>query len=161
MDAVASEITNQSTPRRNFFWIAAAILCVLSLLGGIWLGAVAFVSSDKDTPLAVPIEVLNGEDTLGGSVEYLESEEVYILAIGGLAPAAEGSVYQVWFEKDGIIVSAGLWSSNSNRMAFAAYSGRYDTMFLTLEPNTRGSDQPTTDKLITVDLTEIDDEIQD
>ncbi|MCO5228380.1 MAG: anti-sigma factor [Thermomicrobiales bacterium] len=70
-----------------------------------------------------------------------------------MPPPPEGSSYQIWFGNDDVIVSAGLWNPTATRFAVVAYESRYDTMFITLEPSPRGSDQPTTEPLIEIDLT--------
>ena len=151
-----TDSTNRSLP-----WYVVAVLCVASLLGGIWLGAVAFVENEDPQPLVASIEVLDENLEVSGSVQYLPDEEIYILAIYTLPPAPNGSAYQVWVERDTVIASADLWNPTANRIAYAAYSGRYDTMFVTLEPNVRGSAQPTGDRLITIDLTEINAALED
>ncbi|MCA9833025.1 MAG: anti-sigma factor [Thermomicrobiales bacterium] len=151
---------NESTTR-SIPWSIAAALCVVALLGGVWLGAVAFVDRSEPAPLVAPIEVLDTKLEISGSVEYLRDEEVYILALYSMPPAPAGSTYQIWMEKDDVIISAGLWNPTTNRIAFAAYSGRYDTMFVTLEPTERGNSHPTTDRLVTIDLTGINAELED
>lgn len=150
-----TESTTRSIP-----WYIAALIAVAALLGGVWLGAVAFVDRSDPAPLVAPIEVLSPTLEVSGSVQYLRDEEIYILALYSMPPAPVGSTYQVWTEKDDVIVNAGLWNPTNNRIAFAAYSGRYDTMFVTLEPNQLGSSQPTTDRLVTIDLTEINAKLE-
>ncbi len=145
-----------SSDRVSVPWIAAAVLAVAALLAGVWLGRVAFVSSDEPAPRIVAIEVLDTELEAGGEVQYFAEEEVYILATRGMPPAPSGSVYQVWMQVDDLIVPAGLLDPNHNRFAYAAYDGRYDTLFITEEPAPLGSDQPTSDPVITADLTEIE-----
>jgi hypothetical protein len=46
-------------------------------------------------------------------------------------------------------------NSNSSRLAYAAYDGRYDTMFVTREQGPLGSRQPTSAPLLTADLTQV------
>lgn len=147
-----------SSPSPSIHWIVATVLAVLALIGGVWLGSVAFVSSDEPSPHIVEIEVLDDDLNIGGSVEYVEDNEVYILTIHTMQPAEDGEVFQVWVQTDDLIVHAGLLHPDSRVFAYAAYSGRYDTMFITAEPEPLGSEQPTTDVLITVDLTELEGE---
>ena len=146
-----STIASTSIP-----WLVAVALSILSLLGGIWLGRVAFVSSDEPSPHIVALKVLDPNLDVSGEVQYLQNEEVYIVAIRTLPPAPAGSVYQMWMQLDEIIVPAGVMNPNSSRFAYAAYDGRYDTLFVTEEPAPFGSEQPTSDPVITADLTAIE-----
>lgn len=142
----------------SIHWIGASILAILALIGGVWLGRVAFVSSEAPSPRVVPIEVLDDDLEVGGSVEYFDDQEVYILSIHTMPPPEEGEVFQVWVQTDDLIVRAGLLHPDSRVFAYAAYSGRYDTMFVTAEPGPFGSEQPTSEPLITVDLTELEED---
>ncbi len=152
----AVNIPEATANRTSIHWVVAAVLAVAALVGGVWLGRVAFVTSEEPTPLVVPIEVLDTDLNVSGQVEYLPDEEVYVLSVWTMPPAPEGSVYQVWMQVDDIIVPAGIMNPNSSRLAYAAYAGRYDTMFVTLERGPLGSRQPTTDPVVTADLTGIE-----
>ncbi len=160
-------MSEQSTPEsepatspesRLISWKAAAILAVLSLVLGVWLGQVAFVSSNTPSPRIVEIEVEDEDLEVGGNVEYFDDQEVYILTINTMPPPEEGEVFQVWAQTDDIVVNAGVLNPASRTFAFAAYSGRYETLFVTAEPAPFGSEQPTSDPLITADLTELEEE---
>lgn len=153
----ADESINGSN-RAGISWITASILAVIALLAGVWLGSVAFVSSDEPSPRIVDIVVEDPNLEVGGSVEYFDMHEVYILTIHTMPPPEEDEVFQVWAETDDIIVNAGTLNPESRTFAFAAYSGRYDRLFITAEPGPLGSEQPTGDPLITADLTEIEAE---
>ena len=148
--------TTSSGNRTSIPWLVAAALAIIALLAGVWLGQVAFVTTDEPSPHIVALEVLDDELEVGGEVEYIEEEEIYIVAIRTLPPAPGGSVYQVWMQVDDIVVPAGVMNPNSSRFAYAAYDGRYDTLFVTEEPAPFGSEEPTTDTVITADLTEIE-----
>lgn len=153
----SAELTPEpASSRVSIPWVVAAVLAVVALVGGVWLGRVAFVSSEEPAPLVVPIEVLDTDLEVSGQVEYLPESEVYILSVWTMPPAPEGSVYQAWLQVDDIIVPAGIMNSNSSRLAYAAYDGRYDTMFVTQEDGPLGSRQPTTDPVVTADLTGIE-----
>lgn len=143
---------------KRISWIAAAILAVIALVVGVWLGSVAFVSSDDPSPRIVEIEVEDDDLEVGGSVEYFDEHEVYILTINTMPPPEEGEVFQVWAQTNDIIVNAGTLNPESRTFAFASYSGRYDTLFVTAEPGPFGSEQPTTDELVTADLTELEED---
>lgn len=147
-----------SSGQRSISWILAAILAVLALLGGVWLGRVAFVTSEEPSPRIVEIEVEDDDLRVGGSVEYFEEHEVYILTINTMPPPDDREVFQVWMQTDDLIVRAGVLNPDSRTFAYAAYSGRYDTMFVTAEPGPFGSEQPSSDPLITVDLTELEED---
>ena len=142
--------------RTSIPWLVAAALAILSLLAGVFLGRVAFVTSEEPAPHIVALDVLDEDLEVGGEVEYIESEEVYILAIRTLPPAPAGSVYQVWMQVDDLVVPAGVMNPNSSRFAYAAYEGRYDTLFVTEEPAPFGSEQPSSDPVITADLTKME-----
>ena len=144
--------------QRTISWMLAAALAVLALVGGVWLGRVAFVTSEDPSPRIVEIVVEDDDLQVGGSVEYVEQHEVYILTISTMPPPDEDEVFQVWVQSDDLIVRAGLLNPDSRTFAFAAHSGRYDTMFVTSEPAPFGSEQPTSPELITVDLTELEAE---
>lgn len=144
--------------QQSISWKLAAVLAVLALAAGVWLGRVAFVSSELPSPRLVEIEVEDDDLEVGGSVEYIEEQEVYILTINTMPPPNDGEVFQVWMQTDEIIVPAGTLNPNSRTFAYAANSGRYESMFVTAEPAPFGSEQPTSDKLISVDLTELEAE---
>lgn len=144
--------------QKSISWMLAALLAVLALVGGVWLGQVAFVSSSDPTPRIVDIEVEDDDLEVSGSVEYVEEHEVYILTISAMPPPNEGEVFQVWVQTGDLVVRAGLLNPDSRTFAYAAFSGRYDTMFVTAEPGPYGSEQPTSAQLITVDLTGLEDE---
>lgn len=141
----------------SIHWIAATILAILALAGGVWLGSVAFVESNEPSPQLVRIEAQDNDLEVGGSVEYLEEDEVYLLTINTMPPPQEGEVLMVWMQTDDLIVRAGMLHPDSRVFAYAAYSGRYDTMFITAEPGPLGREQPTSQPLITVDLTELEE----
>lgn len=144
-----------SASRPSISWIVATVLCVAALAAGVWLGRVAFVSSIEPSPHIAAIEVLDDDLEVNGQVEYLEEKEVYILAVRTMPPAPAGSVYQVWLQVDDLVVPAGVMNANSSRFAYAAYDGRYDTLFITEEPGPFGSERPTSDPVIEADLTAI------
>lgn len=156
MTASVDHNPEPAASRASIHWVIAAVLGVAALVGGVWLGRVAFVSSEEPAPLVVPVEILDTDLNVTGQVEYLPEAEVYILSVWTMPPAPEGSVYQAWLQVDDIIVPAGIMNSNSSRLAYAAYDGRYDTMFVTQEPGPLGSRQPTTDPVVTADLTGIE-----
>lgn len=138
--------------------VAAAIMAVLALIGGIWLGRVAFVSNEEAAPRVVAVEVEDEELELSGRVEYFEDRELYLLTINTMPPAADGQVYAVWVQTGDIVVCAGILNSDSKEFAYAAYSGRYESLFVTEESGPYCGEQPTSDPLITADLTELEDE---
>jgi hypothetical protein len=147
-----------SSSGRSIHWIAASVLAVLALTGGILLGRVAFVDHNEPSPQIVSIEVLDRDLTVGGSLEYLEEPEVYLLTINTMPPPPDGQVFQVWVQTDDLIVRAGLLNPDSRVFSYAAYSGRYETLFITAEPAPFGSEQPTTNPLISADLTELEEQ---
>lgn len=142
-------------------WQVAAALCVLALVGGIWLGRVAFFTNEEDSPHIAQIEVLDDEYEVGGQVQYLENEEIYILSIWTLPPAPEGSVYQVWMQNGDLVVPAGVMNPNSTKFSYAAYDGRYETLFVTVEQAPFGVESPTTEPILEADLSDFDIEEDD
>lgn len=149
-------MTESTGNRASIPWKIAVVLCVLALVGGVWLGRVAFVSSEEDSPHIANIEVLDDEYEVGGQVQYLEDREIYILSIWTLPPAPSGSVYQVWMQNGDVTVPAGVMNPNSSRFAYASYDGRYETLFVTVESGPFGVEEPTSEPIIEVDLTEFD-----
>ena len=150
-----AESPNEATEQRSISWMLAAALAVLALVAGVWLGRVAFVENETPSPRILDIEVVDDDLEVSGSVEYVENHEVYILTINTMPPPPEGEVFQVWVQIDDIVVPAGLLNPDSRTFAFSAFSGRYDTMFITVEQGSSGSALPTSDPVITVDLTEL------
>lgn len=153
-----SDQTTSTSENRSISWVVAAILAVLALIAGVWLGRVAFVSNEDPSPRIVEIVIEDEELEVSGNVEYFEEHEVYILTISTMPPPEDGEVFQVWAQRDDIIVSAGVLNPESRTFAFAAYSGRYETLFVTAEPGPFGSEQPTSAEVITADLTDLEEE---
>lgn len=139
-------------------WTAAALLAVLALVGGIFLGRVSFFANNEPTPRVVEVEVEDEELEVGGNVEYFEDKEIYILTIRTLPPPPENQVYAVWMQTGDVTVCAGIMNPDSQEFAYAAYSGRYETLSVTLEEGRYCGDSPRGEPLITADLTEIEDE---
>lgn len=153
--------TPETTPvstSRSVSWKVAAILAVVALISGVWLGRVAFFSFDEPSPRIVEITVEDEDLTIGGHVEYIEDKEIYILTINTMPPPEEGEVFQVWVQRDELIVGVGELNPTSRTFAFASYSGRYEKLFVTAEPGPFGSESPTTEELISADLTQLEDE---
>ena len=144
--------------RPSLTWAAVALLAVLSLIGGIFLGRIAFLNNEEPTPRVVNIEVEDDDLEVGGNVEYFEEREVYILTIRTLPPAPEGQVYAVWMHTPDVTVCAGIMNPDSTQFAYAAYSGRYEMLSVTLESGPYCRTEPSGDPLITADLTQLEDE---
>lgn len=142
-------------------WKVAAILAVLALIAGVWLGRVAFFFDQEESPRIVSIEVEDDDLEVGGNVQYIDKYEIYILTIDTMPPPDEGQVFQVWVQRDDLVVSAGVLNPTSRTFVYSSYSGRYDTLFVTAEPSPFGSEQPSSPELITADLTELEDEEED
>lgn len=138
-------------------WIPVLVLTILALLGGVWLGRVAFVSTEVASPRVTELEVQDPELKASGRVELINDRDIVLLTINGMPPPPEGQVFVVWAQKDDVIVRAGVWNPNAREFAFAAWNGRYDTLFLTTEPGPLGSEQPTSTPLISADLTQLQD----
>lgn len=153
-------MTEESTGN-SIKWQVAVALCLLALIGGIWLGRVAFFANEEDSPHITQIEVLDTDYEVGGQVQYLEEEEIYILSIWTLPPAPDGSVYQVWMQNGDLVVPAGAMNPNSTNFAYAAYDGRYETLFVTVEAGPFGVEEPTTDPILEADLTTFEIEESD
>lgn len=134
-------------------WQVAVALCLLALLGGIWLGRVAFFTTEEDSPHITQIEVLDNEYEVGGQVQYMQEEEIYVLSVWTLPPAPDGSVYQVWMQNGDLVVPVGVMNPNSTKFSYAAYDGRYEKMFVTVETGPFGVEEPTTDPILEADLT--------
>lgn len=142
--------------RESISWKLAVALCVLALVGGVWLGRVAFVSTEEESPYIVQAEVVDTDFEGGGQVQYLDDREIYILSVWSMPPAPEGSVYQVWVQNGDLVVPAGVINPNSSKFAYASYDGRYETMFVTLESAPFGAETPLGEPILEADLTELD-----
>lgn len=151
-DQEATFIEPNATPV-SIHWAVAAVLAVLALIGGVLLGRVAFVDNDEPTPSIVRIQVLDDSLDLSGSVEFVPDFDVYVLTINTMPPPPSNRVFQVWVQTDDLVVPAGVLNPNTRTFAYAAYDGRYDSLFITVESAPFGSEQPTTDPIITADLT--------
>lgn len=136
-------------------WLPVLALTILALIGGILLGRVAFVSNDEASPKMTEIEIEDDELEANGRVELINDRDIVLLTINGMPPPPEGQVYVVWAQKEDVVVRAGIWNPNSREFAFAAWNGRYDTLFVTAEPGPFGSEQPTTQPMISADLTQL------
>lgn len=79
-----------------------------------------------------------------------------VLRVHGVRPAAEGRVYEVWFDRGGEMVPVSLFSVDSNGRGLAAIEGDLegvDAVFVTREP-VGGSPAPTEVPIMSVDLGE-------
>lgn len=157
-ESTGEQKTTSDSGSRSVSWKVAAILAVLALIAGIWLGRVAFYSFEGPSPRIVQITVESEDLQVGGDVEYFEDKEVYILTINTMPPPEEGEVFQVWVQRDELVLSVGVLNPTSRTFAFSSYSGRYETLFVTAEDGPFGSEQPTSEQLISADLTELEDE---
>lgn len=146
-----------ATSPMRVHWIPVLVLTILALLGGVWLGRVAFVSNEEAAPRVIELEVEDKNLNASGRVELINDRDILLLTINAMPPPPEGQVYVVWVQKDDVTVRAGIWSPNSREFAFATWNGRYDTLFITAEPGPLGSEQPTSSPLISADLTELRD----
>lgn len=152
-----SPTDQKSVPSGGLHWIPVLVLTILALLGGVWLGRVAFTNDEEPAPRLVEIEAKSGSLDVSGNVELIEDRDVLLLSINTMPPPPKGQVFVVWVQKDDLIVRAGIWNPNSRDFAFATWNGRYDTLFITAEPGPFGSEQPTTAPLISADLTKLRD----
>lgn len=146
-----------ATSPMRVHWIPVLVLTILALLGGVWLGRVAFVSNEEAAPRVIELEVEDKNLNASGRVELINDRDILLLTINAMPPPPEGQVYVVWVQKDDVTVRAGIWNPNSREFAFATWNGRYDTLFITAEPGPLGSEQPTASPLIFADLKELRD----
>lgn len=135
-------------------WAVAALLAVLTLAAGMLLGRTVFEQErDEPTPAVVEATVTNPEIQAHGTVEYLPEQGVLLLQMEDMAPAPEGQVYQVWVIDGDTPVSAGILDPTAPAFATTADPSRFQTLAVTLEQGPTGTDQPTTDPIVVVDLT--------
>lgn len=134
-------------------WAVAALLAVITLAGGIFLGRTVFETDAGPGPVPeVAVSITDPDISASGSVHYLADQGVIVLDLENLPPTPEGFVYQVWMIEGETPVSMGLFNPQSNRFAAAGNPSDFDLLAITVEEGPIGSDQPTTDPLVVADL---------
>jgi len=124
-------VTSKRFNRRRFVLVGgvAAVLTVIVA----WIGLRSIDGSDwkvaipgtNEAPLATG--VVEGWNEPGGTRVVLD--------IQGLAPAPEGSVYEFWFSRDDLHISAGTFVNPTNVELWTGVSRReFPRLWITLEP---------------------------
>jgi hypothetical protein len=113
-------------------WTAAAALIAIAATGATW-GALRNPGPDWEVALpgtpeaAAAVGSVKGWNETGGTR--------LIFDIEGLAPAPRGSVYEVWFSRDTLHVSAGTFTATGSLEMWAGVARRdYPRIWITLEP---------------------------
>lgn len=147
--------------RRTSTWFAAAAAAVLLSVGGI---AWSPWNNDTTTSISAIERVESAPDatTLSSNGGAMTAEVTYsremgqsAITVDGLAPAPKGKTYQLWyFTKGGSITSAGLLTPDADGVGQQLLDGDANSaakVGMTLEP-AGGSDQPTTEPIVVIDL---------
>ena len=118
--------------RRAMWWSAAAAVVVAIVVAGL---AVALRSPNPDWEVAVPgtFAAPTAEGTVKGWNE--DGGTRLQFDITGLDPAPDGSVYEVWFTRGAVHISAGTFSGSGKIDMWTGISRRdYPRIWITLEP---------------------------
>ncbi len=123
----------RARPVAHRWWWAAGV--------GVAAAVVAFavwaVSQPASPDWEVPIPGTEEAPTAAGVIRGWNEPEGtrLVLHVEGLAPAPEGSVYELWFSKDELHVSAGTFTSAESPELWVGVSRRdFPRLWITLEP---------------------------
>lgn len=152
--APASTVASSPVSTRSQFripWAIAAVLALITLAGGIFLGRTVF-ESDSSSPQQVDVAFVDPNSASTGSVRYISDEGVILLDMENLPPAPEGQVYQIWMIEGETPVSMGVMNPASTSFATSGNPAEYDVLAITLEPGPTGSQQPTSEPIAIAEL---------
>ena len=133
-------------------WAAAAVLALLTLAGGILLGRAIFENDVDNGRIVAQVQVMDPEIPASGTVEYDPDQDVLVLRMDDMPAAPEGYVYQVWVIANDTPVSIG--TLDTEEFATARNPSEFQTLAITVEEGPFGNEQPTTDPIVVVDLTQ-------
>ncbi|HEX5164265.1 MAG TPA: anti-sigma factor [Thermomicrobiales bacterium] len=135
-------------------WLVAAALALALAASLVWN---AQLRSDLDSQPETAIYAVEGSGPAAGVAGSLivVGDDDSVLTLAGLAALPSDRAYQVWLIADGAPVPNVTFVPNAAGVATVTVPGRiadYHTLAITVEPQT-GSLAPTTDPIITSDLT--------
>ena len=153
--AIASPVSTPRPPIR-LHWAIAAVLALLTLVGGVLIGRAIF-EEDVDSGLRVAqVEITDPEISATGTVQYDPDEGVLVLRMNDMPAAPEGYVYQVWVIDGETPTPVG--TLDSAEFATARDPNQFQTLAITLEDGPVGNELPTTDPIVVADLTQLNDD---
>jgi hypothetical protein len=126
-------VAETAARRKRGWWLgAAALLMAAAVTAGLWMTTrppnpdwEVAVSGTPDAPLASG--VVQGWNEPGGTR--------LTLAVEGLAEAPPGSVYEVWFSRDRVHISAGTFNSAGEVELWVGVARRdFPRIWVTVEP---------------------------
>ncbi len=124
-----------SPPARRWYWripVAAAVAGLLVVSLGVW-ALVRTPGADWRVPIPGTPEAPAAAGVIQGWNESTGTRVV--LDIEGLAPAPPGSVYELWFTRDEVHVSAGTFTGPGEVELWVGVSrGAFPHLWVTLEP---------------------------
>ena len=146
-------------PRRLATLLSAAAAIVILAGGGILLGR--SLTSDDTPPAITAAQVFASADARvsnvaldGGQVRVAVSRKLDRIAVDGadMPPLPADRAYQLWLVQDGTATSLSVMEGDQTTAVDSIPDG--GVLAVTVEPR-GGSDQPTTDPIVTVDPAEI------
>ncbi|MFM9373572.1 anti-sigma factor domain-containing protein [Streptomyces sp. Da 82-17] len=161
-EAGAAMSAPRAATRRTILsrWALAACVAAAAAFGGIavWqhqraedaLDRARQATQDADrvsAVLAAP-DARSGSAKLGdgatGTVVVSRSQDKAVFVVSGMAPPPKGKTYQLWFDEDGVMRSAGLMEPGRSEQTvlMSGAVSRASGMGITVEP-AGGSEQPT------------------
>lgn len=133
------------------YYLATAALIVLALLGGFALGR--YVAPQKEAiPETITLQFSEGDQEIEATLRYLPEDQVFVLETANMPPPPEGKVYQVWMIQNDTPQAAGVMNPSTGTYATSADRDDYQALAITIEDGPLGSDAPTTDPILTADL---------
>ncbi len=125
----------ETPPAQRRSWripVAAAVVGLLVASLGVW-ALVRTPGADWTVPIPGTLEAPTAAGVIQGWNESTGTRVV--LDIEGLAPAPPGSVYELWFTRDDVHVSAGTFTGPGEVKLWVGVSrGAFPRLWVTLEP---------------------------
>lgn len=154
-------LSSPSSPQRLPFrihWAVAAVLALLTLAGGIFLGQMMFTDDSEPDRLVAQVEVTDPGIAATGTVHYDPDQGVLVLHMDDMPAAPEGFVYQVWVIDGETPVPVGTMDPNSSEFATSKSPTDFQTLAITVEQGPLGNELPTTEPIVVADLTQLIDD---
>lgn len=153
LSALESPVVPKHSSLSSYFWAVAALIAVMALAAGIFLGRTVFESKpESENDLVAQVTITDPQIDASGSVRYLPDQGVILLDLERLPPAEAGYVYQVWMIEGDTPISIGLFNPATSRFAAAGNPNDFDALAITVEQGPLGSDLPTSDPVVVADL---------
>jgi anti-sigma-K factor RskA len=160
----ASQVVPMESRRRRFRPAMAAAAAVVVLFGGGYVlnQALNDDSSTQQTELTATDRVVQDPDAQhvlkefpdGATATVVRSaaEGRAVLLTSKMPPPPDGKVYELWLQKDGVMVPAGLMPVKADqRVLLEGDAGGASAVAITVEPD-GGSEKPTSAPIVTFEL---------